>query len=326
MSYEKELVTALNAVKKACEICMDARRSLVSGETAAKNDRSPVTIADFASQALICLHLSDSFPDDVIVAEEDSSLLRENRVLLSGVHQLVNRQIPEISAEQIPQAIDQGAGNPDISVFSQRYWTADPIDGTKGFLRGDQYAVALALVEKGRPVLAVLGCPEFPASEREKGRIFYAVRGKGAFALSLKGEAQQPVSADKSSAENACFCESVESAHADHDIHRRICEMAGFKAPPFRMDSQAKYAAVACGKASVYLRLPRKKDYREKIWDHAAGALLVEEAGGRVTDFSGRPLDFSLGRTLAGNTGILVSNGILHETVLNAIVKTGVCA
>ncbi|MGE0085288.1 MAG: 3'(2'),5'-bisphosphate nucleotidase [Desulfococcaceae bacterium] len=326
MSYEKELETALKAVKKACEICMDARRSLVSGETAAKNDRSPVTIADFASQALICLHLSDFFPDDVIVGEEDSSLLRENDVLRGKVLHLINRQIPLLSSEQLMQAIDLGAGNPDISVFSQRYWTVDPIDGTKGFLRGDQYAVALALVEKGRPVLAVLGCPEFPVSERGKGRIFYAVRGKGAFALSLKGEAEQSVSADKFPAEKACFCESVESAHADHDIHRRICEMAGFKTPPFRMDSQAKYAAVACGKASVYLRLPRKKDYREKIWDHAAGALIVEEAGGRVTDFSGRPLDFSLGRTLAGNTGIFVSNGILHETVLDAIVKTGVCA
>ncbi len=327
MSYEKELETAVDAVKKSCEICRKAQQTLRSSERAEKNDRSPVTIADFASQAIINLTLSASFPDDVIIAEEDSGLLRENALLLSGVHDLVSSRMPGISAQQILKAIDLGAGSPDAAVFSRRFWTVDPIDGTKGFLRGDQYAVALALVENGRVAVAVLGCPDFPVNEREKGRIFFAVRGNGAFSLSLGGDAKEPIAVDKNSCpENARFCESVESAHADHEIHRRIGEMAGCKLPPFRMDSQAKYAAVASGKASVYLRIPRKKDYREKIWDHAAGSLIVEEAGGRVTDFSGKALDFSLGRTLEKNSGILVTNGFLHKTVLEVTGKISACA
>jgi 3'(2'), 5'-bisphosphate nucleotidase len=85
------------------------------------------------------------------------------------------------------------------------------------------------------------------------------------------------------------------------------------------MDSQVKYAALAKGDASIYLRLPRKKGYQEKIWDHAAGAIVVEEAGGKVTDFHGHPLMFSCGRALEKNHGIVATNGHLHAQVLGAV-------
>jgi 3'(2'), 5'-bisphosphate nucleotidase len=86
------------------------------------------------------------------------------------------------------------------------------------------------------------------------------------------------------------------------------------------MDSQAKYGAVARGEANLYLRLPWAElpDYRENIWDHAAGAIVVEEAGGRVTDIHGRPLDF-VGTKLTSNRGIVASNRTLHEAVLRAL-------
>ena len=74
-----------------------------------------------------------------------------------------------------------------------------------------------------------------------------------------------------------------------------------------RLDSQAKYAVVARGEAEAYLRLPTRADYREKIWDHAAGVLIVEEAGGTVTDITGRPLEFTHGRDLAANRGVIVT-------------------
>ena len=58
-----------------------------------------------------------------------------------------------------------------------RYWTLDPIDGTKGFLRGDQYAVALGLIDDGEVILGVLGCPNLPNSDGSRGAIFSAVEG-----------------------------------------------------------------------------------------------------------------------------------------------------
>ena len=85
------------------------------------------------------------------------------------------------------------------------------------------------------------------------------------------------------------------------------------------MDSQAKYGIVSRGDASIYLRLPTKKSYRENIWDHAAGSIIVEEAGGRVTDIQGKPLDFSAGNKLNNNRGIIATNGKLHDLLLEAV-------
>jgi 3'(2'), 5'-bisphosphate nucleotidase len=87
------------------------------------------------------------------------------------------------------------------------------------------------------------------------------------------------------------------------------------------MDSQCKYAAVARGDASIYLRLPRDSSYRETIWDHAAGAIVVREGGGRVSDVHGEPLNFGTGRLLRLNKGIVATNGVLHREVLRAVAS-----
>jgi 3'(2'), 5'-bisphosphate nucleotidase len=92
------------------------------------------------------------------------------------------------------------------------------------------------------------------------------------------------------------------------------------------MDSQAKYAVLAAGEGDVLLRLisPSRPDYREKIWDQAAGSIVVTEAGGRISDLDGRSLDFSHGRTLATNRGIVATNGRLHDQILNGLRAIGV--
>lgn len=64
-------------------------------------------------------------------------------------------------------------------------WTLDPIDGTKGFLRGEQYAVCLSLIVDAKPVLGVIGCPNLPVDPSKpdgaKGCIFVATKGQGAY-------------------------------------------------------------------------------------------------------------------------------------------------
>jgi 3'(2'), 5'-bisphosphate nucleotidase len=97
-------------------------------------------------------------------------------------------------------------------------------------------------------------------------------------------------------------------------------ERLGITADPVRIDSQAKYAIVAKGNAEIYLRLPRPgTDYTERIWDHAAGALAVTAAGGTVTDMYGRPLDFTHGPLLKENTGVVATNGPVHDDVVAAL-------
>ncbi|HXV27989.1 MAG TPA: inositol monophosphatase family protein, partial [bacterium] len=77
--------------------------------------------------------------------------------------------------------------------------------------------------------------------------------------------------------------------------------------------------------ADLFFRFlsPKKPGYREKIWDQAAGTLIVEEAGGRVSDLTGQPFDFTQGRTLDANYGVAVSNGRLHAAAVEA-VRAGV--
>jgi 3'(2'), 5'-bisphosphate nucleotidase len=225
------------------------------------------------------------------------------------------------------ELIDRGAGDPPA-----RFWTLNPVDGTKGFLRKDQYAVALARVEDGQVAVAALGCPELEAAKRPApggvGSILVAMRGQGTWSLPM-GDAtvrvpQLRVSATDNPAK-ARVLRSFEKSHTDAGGIDQMAANLGITAPPVAMDSQAKYAVLAAGGAEILLRLlsPDRPDYREKIWDQAAGSLVVEDAGGRVTDLDGKPLDFSHGRTLAKNRGVVATNGRLHDAVLEALHAIG---
>ncbi|HVS14709.1 MAG TPA: 3'(2'),5'-bisphosphate nucleotidase [Thermoanaerobaculia bacterium] len=323
MSLERELRLAVVAVERAARLCRAVQAEGADGSSLAKQDRSPVTVADFGAQALVSLTLDPSGSRPPIVGEERADALRGDgaRGMRESVVEHVRRVLPETSETATLDAIDacHDAGGP-----SGRRWVLDPIDGTKGYLRGGQYAIALALLEDGAPVLGVLGCP---ALDGGAGALFVAERGAGAQQRSLQHPlddgAVRPISVDSIADPHAAvFCESVEAAHSAHDRSAEIARRLGVAATPVRIDSQTKYAVLARGEASIYLRLPRSDDYREKIWDHAAGWIVLTEAGGRITDALGRPLDFSLGRTLARNRGVIATNGRLHDAVMEAVLAT----
>jgi 3'(2'), 5'-bisphosphate nucleotidase len=283
-----------------------------------KEDRSPVTIADFGAQAVICHLIGETLPGDVIIAEEDSAALREtaNASQLSAVTHFVSGQIGETSEEMICGWIDRGRGAP-----GERFWVLDPIDGTKGFLRHDQYAIALALIEHGEVQWGFLACPVLPYVGGI-GVIFVAQHNGGTEMLTLDGMSLGPAwVSDVTNPVHACLAESVEFGHTNWGLSAQLREVLGITKAPIRMDSQAKYAAMARGQADIYLRAPnpRTPDYREHIWDHAAGWLVVTEAGGRVTDVYGDSLDWTQGRRLEKNLGIAATNRHLHDAVIDAL-------
>lgn len=323
---QKELSFALDAVRCAAAVCQAVQRRLLAGQTLSKQDKSPVTVADFASQAIVCRRLLEALSTDPLIGEEDSTDLRlaENSQVLRQVVDLVGTVAACSPApEAVLDWIDHGRSGLR-EARPQRVWTLDPIDGTKGFMRNEQYAVALALLCEGRVELGVLGCPNLPM-EGSTGTIFYALRGAGAFMLPLDNPAAAPARISVSDARGPAECrfvESVESGHSDQSRSSRIARLLGITRPALRMDSQAKYAAVARGDAQIYLRLPTRTDYQEKIWDHAAGCLITIEAGGAVTDIDGKPLDFSVGPTLAHNRGVVATCGPFHEAVVGAIRNT----
>lgn len=314
-SYEKEREVAKEAVRRAAGVCRAVQAQI---ETASleKRDRSPVTVADYASQALICGTLAQAFPGDPIIAEEDATALRrpEGEPFLEQVHAHL-RGAGSLGREEILTWIDRGG----TSEYRPRFWTLDPVDGTKGFLRREQYAVALALIVEGRPVVAALACPNLPIEEG-MGALFVAVAGQGCTMEPVFGGDARVVRVAQTTDPKAMrFCESVESGHSAHDVSARVASSLGIQGTPVRLDSQAKYGIVARGDAEIYLRLPTRADYNEKIWDHAAGVLVVQEAGGRVTDIAGNSLDFTCGRELSKNRGVIVSHGKIHDRLLEAV-------
>ncbi|XP_058097376.1 SAL1 phosphatase-like [Magnolia sinica] len=337
LPYERELAVAKKAASLAARLCQTVQKALLQSDVQSKSDKSPVTVADYGSQALVSFVLEKELQSFSLVAEEDSGDLRkdESQETLKRITKLVNETISSdggynispLSVEDVLTAIDRGQseGGPH-----GRHWVLDPIDGTKGFLRGDQYAIALALLHEGRVVLGVLacpnlplasiGCPHQPSLQNEVGCLFSARIGAGTDMQLLDGSSA-PTKVYVTAIENpseASFFESFEAAHSMHDLSSSIAKKLGVQAPPVRIDSQAKYGALSRGDGAIYLRFPHK-GYREKIWDHAAGCIVVTEAGGVVTDAAGNPLDFSKGKYLDLEKGIIVTNQKLMPVLLNAV-------
>jgi len=332
--YDLELATALRAVTMAARLCGDVAGELEVG-VLSKDDRSPVTVADFGSQAIVNRELAAAFPADPVMAEEDSSALRVegNDQLLAQVIEHVSRVVGASGEDEVCGWIDRG----NLDATRDRYWVLDPIDGTKGFLRGDQYAIALALIDRGELRVAALACPEMRGKGR--GALFFATKGGGAWETSLEspGDGERIRVSDVSDPRVVRLCEPVEPSHSHHALAAQALERLAEAAPdsiqgdgdadeverpaPVRLDSQAKYGAVAAGDAELYLRLPTSSDFVERVWDHAAGVLIVEGAGGSVTDALGQPLDFSHGTGLASNRGVVATNGLVHDAVISALAQ-----
>jgi 3'(2'), 5'-bisphosphate nucleotidase len=319
---------AAEAVRDAGLLVRRIQQDLV-GASLPKDDKSPVTVADFAAQALVAFQLAERFPDAVLIGEEQADMLRTDagRGMLAQVVRYLSEEIPDVTVEQALELVDRGAGDPPA-----RFWTLDPVDGTKGFLRKDQYAVALARVEDGQVTVAALGCPELEVAKRPApggvGSILVAMRGQGTWSLPMGDATVRVPQLRVSMIDNpakARVLRSFEKSHTDAGGIDQVASKLGITAPPVAMDSQAKYAVLAAGAAEILLRLlsPDRPNYREKIWDQAAGSLVVEEAGGRVSDLDGKPLDFSHGRTLAMNRGVVATNGRLHGAVLDALHAIG---
>eukprot|EP01102_Stenamoeba_stenopodia_P014489 TRINITY_DN481_c0_g1_i1.p1 TRINITY_DN481_c0_g1~~TRINITY_DN481_c0_g1_i1.p1 ORF type:complete len:427 (-),score=118.65 TRINITY_DN481_c0_g1_i1:88-1275(-) len=316
--YENELKVAIEAVQTASQVSKAVFNKLVAGDVLNKNDNSPVTVADFSVQAVIIHLVKKAFPEDNFVAEESAHDLKTQQELKSKVIELTNSALPEpgLTEEEVLTAIDHGVHGVGPT---GRYWVLDPIDGTKGFLRGGQYALCLALIENKEIVVGVLGCPNLAINDKT-GSLLYATKGGGAFQRALDEDTAKPIRvSDVSDPKLAIVCESVEAGHTSHNDADEIAKALNISTTPIRMDSQAKYASVARGDSSIYLRLPTSATYQEKVWDHAAGYLIVHEAGGQVTDIHGVPLDFSEGRTLKKNSGVIATNKKLHPKVLGAV-------
>jgi len=323
------------AVADACRVARTVQQDLQRVRQITKDDRSPVTVADYAVQASVALALREYAGEALIVGEEHAAFLRqpEHEAVRAAVVDAVRMLRPDASGDTVLDAIDMC----DHDASADAYWTLDPIDGTKGFLRGQQYAIALAYLERGRVVLAAMGCPNLPTDWSRpfdlpdpQGVIYAAAAGSGSWQWPAGALDRGPASirARHTGGDDASrtvrICESVEAAHSKHDETQRVLERLGYGVEYARLDSQCKYAVVARGQADAYLRMPARKDYVEKVWDHAAGMLIATEAGAVVTDIAGSPLDFGRGRRLEANRGIVCAAAGVHGKIIDTIEALGI--
>jgi 3'(2'), 5'-bisphosphate nucleotidase len=318
-----EVKFAMEIARTAGEVAQNIQASMdVTGVE--KKDLSPVTVADFSCQAIVARALKLQFPNAQLVGEEDSGVLREagQEEVLATVTKYVKTIVSDATDDLVCAWIDGGNDEP-----SDRFWTLDPIDGTKGYLRGEQYAVAFALIENGKVQLGVLVCPNLGADgsvgDDKTGVVMVAKRGEGCYRAPMNDltAIERCTVSDCATMPDARLLRSVESGHTNTGRIGALVDYLKISADPVCLDSQAKYAVLACGGGEALLRLlsSSRPDYREMIWDQAAGAIVIEEAGGKITDLSGKVLDFSQGRTLAQNSGVCASNGALHDELIAAL-------
>lgn len=317
----------LQAVRQAAMLCREVQHGTfhsIDKENPAKNDKEPVTIADYGSQAIICRAIQTYFPDDAIIAEEagdqfvELTTPQQRTRILNLLTQTLDQNVTQ---DDVVAWLDHGKGKQ-----ATRTWIIDPIDGTKGFIAMRHYAIGVGIVEDGKPTGGIMAAPGYGdgvSGYDEDGAIFFVRDGK-AYKCPIRdaaGECDMIQVSSKSAGDDVRVVQSYEKEHASKNRMRVVREKAGLgNARVDDLDSMEKYALVAAGEADVYLRLPNLDSTRPHfVWDHAPGVALVLAAGGQVTDYDGTPLDFSQGATLP-NKGMLVSNGVLHDALVQATI------
>ncbi len=319
--YSKERLIAELAVQRASVLTKKVFSAVNKG-LLSKTDSTPVTIADFAAQALLISAVHHAFPSDRFVGEEDADALRKDELLQQSVWELVSSTrlddtesegmlASPVSVEEMLDIIDLGGRG--TGGREGRVWMLDPVDGTATFLRGEQYAVALALVKGGEEKVGVLGCPnlnletgrvsELSTDNDGLGFMLSAVKGEGAVIRPMgKGSLLRAKQIERSKNDSMRmrdlhFVDCTSTTSLSINEHRKIAEEVGASWPGTDLwSSQMRYVALTVGDGDVMLRIPVKKNKRSYVWDHAGGHLIFREVGGKATDLDGKEIDFGAGR------------------------------
>lgn len=320
-----EIDPILVAVRQALTLCREVQHQTLRSLNKLspdKNDTEPVTLADYGSQAILCRAIQEHFPEDAVLAEEAGSQFMEltNESLRAELLNLLTVILDEnVTQDDVVKWLDHGVNREDAA----RTWVIDPIDGTKGFINMRHYAVAVGIVEGGKPVGGIIGAPGYGdgvSGDDDDGMIFYTKDGK-VYQEPIETGVPQEISVSARTS-GLKIVQSFEKKHASKSRMETVREKAEMADAEVReLDSMEKYALVANGDADVYMRLPNLDNKRPHLaWDHAAGVAIVQAAGGMATDVDGSPLDFSQGH-IVPNRGMLVSNGAVHEKLVAATME-----
>ncbi|KAK2612429.1 hypothetical protein QQS21_001533 [Conoideocrella luteorostrata] len=332
--WGKELAIAQASVLRAARL---TKKVLSSVKELSKADSSPVTVADFAAQALLISILHAEFPQDDFVGEEDSAVLRGDEALRNRVYELYSAARDEentsSSIDEMLDFIDRGGRG--TGGGQGRFWAMDPVDGTATFLTGEQYAVSLALMEDGREVLGAIVYPnvklrggrivEDSVDEEGLGVMLSGVKNQGAYVTWLpswtgpyRTERLPKLQPPRRESLHIVDCDKNRPSH--REVMKTVCEKLGAVFPGTDVwSSHIRYASLIIGGGDFLVRIPSGPNSWSCIWDHAGAQLIYREIGGRITDLDGKEVDFSAGRYLCRSRGLVFAREEgLHAEVLRA--------
>ena len=230
----------------------------------------------------------DNFSEPVTIADRTAS-----KIIVEGLAEA----FPEdavLSEEEIDDKKNR--------LSKERVWIIDPLDGTRGFINRDgDFAVQIGLAVGGESILGVVFLPN------EK-RLYYACKGNGAFVVENGGMPKRLQVSDKTN-----FREMNLAVSRNHRSPKmsRILQNFRLKKEIQRGSVGLKVGLIAEQICDLYIHLSP----RTKFWDTCAPQIILEEAGGKLTDLFGFPFVYNL-KDAQNHNGILVSNGVSHEEVL----------
>jgi len=187
-----------------------------------------------------------------------------------------------------------------------RVWMVDPLDGTNGFIDGNgDFAVQIGLVEEGEPVMAVVYLPLSDV-------LYRAVLGGGTWIERPQIEPEKAVVSERET-----FADMRLAASRSHRSPRmnKVVQRFDFREEVQRGSVGIKIGLLVEQQCDVYIHLSP----RTKQWDTCAPQLILTEAGGRLTDLFGRPLNYNV-PDVNNRNGLVASNGAAHEAIIRNLV------
>ncbi len=191
----------------------------------------------------------------------------------------------------------------DSLIHHSWVWIIDPLDGTRDFIdKTGEYAVHIALVHEGRPILAVVAWPEAE-------KLYYATLGGGTFVETPQGITTPIRVSNRDTIEDLSLVAS--RTHRDERFNQLLRQLP-FKEKHYVGSVGCKIATIIEQQADVYISLSGKS--APKDWDFAAPELILREAGGQFTHFDGTPLMYNQGDVSQWG-GLMASNGHCHKVL-----------
>ena len=186
-----------------------------------------------------------------------------------------------------------------------RVWMVDPLDGTNGFIAGNgDFAVQIGLAEEGEPVVAVVYQPS-------TGVLYHAVRGEGTWIERRQVEPERARVSDKRDVAKMRLAAS--RSHRSSRMNK-VVQRFGFREEVQRGSVGIKVGLLIEQQCDVYIHLSP----RTKQWDTCAPQLILTEAGGRMTDLFGEPLNYNV-PDVQNRNGLVATNGASHDQIIDTL-------